>query len=116
MNEILVIENQLVIAETLKKKIIEFEKKRKMIEKAQDELKKQLYETMTKNGITHYESPDETLKISCGQDTIALTFDSKKLQEEDIDTYRKYLKETPRKGSIRITVKEKENDILDTNE
>ena len=83
--EIQIVENQLILAKNLQNKIVEFEKQKKAIEDAEKILKEQLEQVMG--------------------------FDSKQLYEEQPDIYRKYLKDASRKASVRITVREKENEI-----
>ena len=62
---------------------------------------------MAENGITSYESNDKTLKISYTPESITTRFDSTTFQKENPDLYTKYLVDSTRKGSIRITVREK---------
>ena len=110
-NDIQVIENQLVLAKQLQYEIIGFEKQKKLIEETERELKSKLEKLMGENNIQSYETNDKKIKISYTPSTTTQIFDSKQLYEEQPDIYRKYLKDTPRKASVRITVKEKENEI-----
>ena len=54
-------------------------------------------------------SNDKSLRISYTPGGTTNQFSSKALQEEDIETWRKYLRPQTRKGSIRITVREDED-------
>lgn len=110
-NEIQVIEDQLVIAKQMQSKLVELETQKKNIEQAEKEMKKQLEEVMRANNITSYESNDKSLRISLGEDTKIETIDKEKLFMEFPDAYRTCLKETPRKGTLRITIRGEENDI-----
>lgn len=44
------------------------------------------------------------VKFTYVKPTVRHTFDSKKLQEEEPETYDKYIKETQVKGSIRMSI------------
>ena len=99
-------EGQLIIAEQMRNKLIEFETARKEIEAKEKEMKKQLEEVMRANGISGYESNDKRIKISLGEDGITETIDKDKLFMEYPDAFRGCLKETPRKGTLRITIRE----------
>ncbi len=61
---------------------------------------------MEENELKSYESNDKTLKITYTPKTISTTFDSTLFQKENPNLYKKYLKETERKGSVRITIRE----------
>lgn len=103
-------EGQLIIAEQMRNKLIEFETARKDIESKEKEMKKQLEEIMRTNGITGYESNDKRIKISLGDDSITETIDKDKLWLNYPDIFKECVKETPRKGSLRITIREAENE------
>ena len=98
-------EGQLIIAQQIQNQLIAFEKQRKEIEKKEKEMKAKLYEVMKANGITGYESNDKKIKISLSDDGITETIDKERLFLEKPDIFREYVKETPRKGSIRITIR-----------
>lgn len=98
-------EGQLIIAQNSIDKIKELEKKKKQIEEMQKQYKEKLLEIMESNNIKSFESKDKTLKISCTPSSITNVFDTKRFIEEQHDLYIKYLKDTQRKGSIRITVR-----------
>ena len=100
-------EGQLIIAEKMRNKLIEFETKKKEIETKEKEMKKQLEEIMKANNITGYESNDKRIKISLGEDSISYDIDKDMLWEKYPDIYRECnVKETKRKGSLRITIRE----------
>ena len=99
-------EGQLIVAKQLQQQLIEFETKRKEIEAKEKEFKKQLEEVMRNNGITGYESNDKRIKISLGEDSITETIDKDMLFKEYPEAYRKCMKESKRKGSLRITIRE----------
>lgn len=108
-NEIQVIENQLIIAKQMQNKLIELETQKKAIEDTEKEMKKKLEEIMRANGITSYESNDKRIRISLGEDEETETIDKNKLFTEYGDVYRKVVKSTPRKGKLRITLREVNN-------
>lgn len=98
-------EGQLIIAQQIQNQLIAFEKQRKEIEKKEKEMKAKFYEVMKENGITGYESNDKKIKISLSDDGVTETIDKERLFLEKPDIFREYVKETPRKGSIRITIR-----------
>lgn len=108
MNEIYKFEeNELIIPEKIIEGIKDLERKNKLIEDKQKSMRESLLEAMEKYGKDKWESPDGTLKVSYTPSVKMDKFDSNKFAEEHHDLYLQYLKETPRKASIRITVKEK---------
>ena len=110
--EIQVIENQLIIAKQMQNKLIELETQKKAIEDIEKEMKRKLEEVMRANHITSFESSDKRLKISLGEDGETTTIDKDKLFLEHADIFRECVKYTPRKGTLRITIRE-EKDGLD---
>lgn len=109
--EIQIVENQLVLAKNLQKRIIEFEQEKKAIESAEKTLKQQLEQVMGDNNISSFETTDKKIKISYTPPTMMETFDKEKLFLDDPDTYKKYVRETPKKASVRITIRGDENGI-----
>lgn len=101
-------EGQLIIAEAIKKQMIEFEKAAKEIKKKQEEFKTNIKKVMKENGITKYESNDKQLMITLGEDSITETVDKNKLFLKYPDVYRdeEIVKESKREGSLRITIRE----------
>lgn len=107
--EIQVIENHLIINQQIQDRFVEFENQRKAIDKAEKELKRRLEEVMRANGISSYESNDKKLRISLGEDSTIESIDKDKLFMEYPDAYRECMKETKRKGTLRITIREEDN-------
>ena len=103
-------EGQLIIAEYMKEQLINFELIKKTIDKQQKEYKSKIEEVMRTNGITKYESNDKTLMITLGEDSITETIDKDKLFLKYPNVYRdeEIVKENKRKGSLRITIRESE--------
>ena len=108
-SEIQVVEDQLVLAKQLQQQLIDFEKQKKAIDKAEKELKKKLEEVMRTNGISSYESNDKRIRISLGEDSTIESIDKDKLFMEYPEAYRECMKETKRKGTLRITIREEDN-------
>lgn len=106
IQEIQVIENQLIIAKQMQNKLIELETQKKAIEDTEKEMKRKLEEVMRENHITSFESNDKRIRISLGEDTITDTIDKNKLWLEHPDIYSEVAKESTRKGSLRITIRE----------
>ena len=106
MNEtslITFVDNKPVISDEFKENYKKFLNIKEQIDEAQKIIKKQM--------INYFESlPEEdrkqlnfdTFKISYVKPSIRKTFDSKKLQDEDIETYNKYLKETEVSATIKF--------------
>lgn len=107
--EIQVIENHLIINQQIQDRFVEFENQKKAIDKAEKELKKRLEEVMRANGISSYESNDKRIRISLGEDSTIESIDKDKLFMEYPDAYRECMKETKRKGTLRITIREEDN-------
>ena len=99
-------ENTLIVAERTIEQIKDFERKRKLIDEKEKKFKEELLKKMEEYGIKSYESPDKSLKITYTPENIAMTFDSAKFKEEHLDMYFEYQKESPRKASIRMTIRE----------
>lgn len=112
MELIRVEEKQLIVAEEVIQKIKDLETKKKLIDAKEKEFKNKLVQIIEENGLTNasYESNDKTLKITYTPGGTTNQFSSKALQEEDPDTWRKYLRPQTRKGSIKITVREEDNE------
>ena len=106
MNEsalITFVDNKPVIAEEFKENYKKFLNIKEQIDEAQKIIKKQM--------IDYFESlPEEerkqinfdTFKISYVKPSIRKTINNKKLQDEDIETYNKYLKETEVSATIKF--------------
>ena len=109
--DIQVIENQLIIAKQMQNKLIELETQKKAIEDTEKEMKRKLEEAMRANHITGFESNDKRIKISLGEDTTTETIDKDKLWLEHPDIYKECVKETSRKGTLRITIREAKDGV-----
>lgn len=109
MNELIKVEEgQLIIAQKSIEKIKALEEKKKEIDAIQKEYKDKIQKIMEENNIKKFESNDKTLQITYVEPTTAFTFDSKLFQKEHFNLYTEYLRETPKKGSIRLTIRDKE--------
>lgn len=96
--------NKPVISEDFKESYKNFLHLKEKIDEAQKIIKEKMIE--------YFESLPEderkqlnfdTFKISYVKPSIRKTFDSKKLQDEDIETYNKYLKETEVSSTIKFS-------------
>ena len=103
MNELIIFQdNKPIISSEFKENYKKFVDLKSQIEEAQAVIKKEL--------INYYESLPEderktidfdTFKVSYVKSSTRKTFDSKRLQDEDIDTYNKYLKTTEVSSTIK---------------
>lgn len=100
-------ENELIITEKIINAIKDLETQKKIIEERQKNMKEQLLEAMAKYGKDHWESPDGTLKVAYVAPSESVSFDSTRFEKEHHDLYVDYLKYSPKKAYVRITVKEK---------
>lgn len=104
-------DNQLLVADKVIDQIRNLEIEKKLIEEKEKEFKEKLIKIYEDNGIdrsSNFESYDKSLKISYTPKSIDYRFSSKVLQEKYPDIYRECLVKSERKGSIRITVRDKE--------
>ncbi len=108
MELIRVEENQLIIAQEVINKIKELETEKKLIDEKEKEFKTKLENIMEENGLKSFESNDKTLKISYTPKAVDYRFSSKVCEEKYPDVYRECLVRSERKGSVRITVRDKE--------
>ena len=99
-------ENELIIAQKVIDGIKDLETQKKKIEERQKNMKEQLLEAMAKYGKDKWISPDGTLQVAYTKPSEVCTFDSTKFEKEHHDLYVEYLKYSPRKASLRITIKE----------
>ena len=103
MNDLIIFQdNKPIISSEFKENYKKFVNLKSQIEEAQKIIKEQL--------INYYESLPEgerktmdfdTFKVSYVKASTRKTFDSKKLQDEDVETYNKYLKETQVSSTIK---------------
>lgn len=103
MNEIVKIEDgQIVIAQEIVTKIIEFNKLKKEMEYQEKILKEGLTEAMQEIGIKKFSINGLTATIK--EMAIRKTLDTKRLKEECPEIYEIYSKPTDVKASITLTV------------
>ena len=103
--------NQLLLADKVINQVKELETQKKLIDEKEKEFKEKLVKIYEDNGIdrsSNFESYDKTLKISYTPKSVDYRFSSKVLEEKYPDIYRECLVKSERKGSIRITVRDKE--------
>lgn len=103
--------NQLLLADKVIDQIRNLEIEKKLIEEKEKNFKEKLIKIYEDNGIdrsSNFESYDKSLKISYTPKSIDYRFSSKVLEEKYPDIYRECLVKSERKGSIRITVRDKE--------
>lgn len=72
-------------------------------EKAAKEMKERLRELMEKNNVTKWECDEFTASI--GKESTTTTFDSTSFKKAYPELYKKYSKQTTRKGSFKISAK-----------
>lgn len=103
MNELVKIENnEIVINEDFKEKLINFEKLKKEIEYQSNVLKEELIDLMPKLGKTTL--PLNGIVITYRKATTRKSFDSKAFQRDNPTIYEEYLKESEVSPSISIKV------------
>ena len=95
-------EEELVDLEELMEKITVKEKELKLLKDMVDSIKTVLYGTMEKEGIKTVDRGK--LKITYVAPSCRTSVDSKKLEKEDPEIYKKYAKTTTVAGSIKITL------------
>ena len=101
-------EEELEDLEELMQKIKVKEDELKLLKDMVDSVKTVLYDTMEKEGIKTVDRGN--LKITYVAPSCRTSVDSKKLEKEDPETYKKYVKTTTVAGSIKITlIGEKKN-------
>lgn len=102
-------EGQLIIAKQIIDKIVNLENKKKQIDEKEKEFRTKLENIMEENGIKNFESNDKRIKISYTPATTSMNFDTKRFEKEHGELYWEYQKETFRKGSARITIRDEKN-------
>lgn len=95
-------EEELVDLEELMEKITVKEKELKLLKDMVDSVKTVLYGTMEKEGIKTVDRGN--LKITYVAPSSRTSVDSKKLEKEEPEIYKKYVKTTTVAGSIKITL------------
>lgn len=86
--------------------IIDIEEQATFISGAQKEYKEKLKAAMRDNGIKTWDAG--RLRVSYSPPSKSMSFDSKRFQEDHPELYRKYVKETIKADSIRVTIREEE--------
>ena len=76
---------------------------RERLEAANTEMREQIKQAMEENGVKKFDG--DLVAITYVAPTTRTTFDSKRFAEERPGVYKKYLKTSEVKGSIRIKVK-----------
>ena len=103
MNELVKIENNdIVISQDFKEKLINFEKLKKEIEYQSDLLKSELVEIMPKLGKSTL--PLDGILITYKKAYIRKSFDGKAFQKDHPEEYEQYIKETEVSPSVTIKV------------
>ena len=107
MELIKVEKNSVSLQEEVVKKIIEIEEIAKYAKEAKEQLTEALLKEMEEGNITKIEAvrEDKVLTIKYVAPTDRETFDAKQLRSEDQDLYDKYVRITPVKASVRVSVK-----------
>ena len=77
-------------------------------EKAAQQVREKIVDSMLKQGITKFEN--ENLTITYVAPTTAETFDSTRFKAEQPDVYKQYTKTINKKASVRIKLKENTNE------
>lgn len=105
-------EGTLVVSESIRQHLIDFELKMKELDKKQKDMKANIKKVMKENGITKYESPDKRLLITLGEDSVTESVDKEKLWLKYPDVYRdeEIVKENKREGSLRVTIRDKKDE------
>lgn len=101
--EVAIDEMNLSVITSQLKKIAETEAVLKQLNEALDQTKAAIQQEMLDRGLDKYETDD--VKITLRRETTQTRFDSAAFKEADPETYAKYTKVTPVKGSITIKLK-----------
>lgn len=88
----------------IERAILEIKTRLAQAEERKKSLTETLYQEMDARGVYKLDSP--TLSITRIADTTAETFDSKAFRADHPELYGQYLRETPRKGYVKITLKQ----------
>lgn len=97
-------EGVLVKLTDIERAIIEIKTRLAQAEEQKKSLTEALYQEMDARGVYKLDSP--TLSITRIADTTAETFDSKAFRTDHPELYGQYLRETTRKGYVKITLKQ----------
>lgn len=104
MNEIKLLDENLNLTLDVSKQLAKYENQIKKIENLREEYIEAIKLAMENNNIEMFDN--DFVHINYIAPTVRATLDQKKLKEEDLETYSKYLKTTDVKSSVRIKVKE----------
>lgn len=88
----------------ISKQIAEFEREAKAIKAKEQALKKAILKEMQENGLYKVESNE--LTITYIAESYRETFDKERFVEDHADLYDDYLKISPVRASVRVTVKD----------
>lgn len=88
----------------IERSIVEIKTRLAQVEEQKKSLTEALYQEMDARGVYKLDSP--TLSITRIADTTAETFDSKAFRADHPELYGQYLRETTRKGYVKITLKQ----------
>ena len=104
MNELITINDGVALlnADT-SAKIAEFERKMKEIKEAEETLKQNILDEMSKKNILKIETEEMVISYIAPSDRE--TFDSKRFRAEHADLFDEYVKLTPVKASVRVKLK-----------
>lgn len=91
------------LAKSAEQELIRLEMAKKEIVRQHDELRKQILAVMEEKGIVKFES--DALSIAYIPAGARTTFDQESLAVELPELYREYLKTSPVKASVRITIR-----------
>lgn len=104
MNDIIKVENGVI--ELTEQAMAKMARAQELLAEAkvyEDEFKTALTKAMEDNGIKKFEN--DLLSAVFIPETVAVTFDSKRLKEEAPDVFEAYKKETKRKSYVKISYK-----------
>lgn len=94
--------NEVALAEDMVKHIANLEVKKKALEDEEKEMKQQLLEAMEKYGVNQIKN--DAFTVSYTAEHVSNRLDTKALQKDFSSICEQYMKETPVKSSIKITV------------
>lgn len=89
------------------RRVADFERKMKEIQRVEDEIRRAILEEMQEKKISKIETDD--LIISYVAATDRQTFDTKAFRKDQPDLYDEYIKISPVKESIKIRLKERDS-------
>lgn len=96
--------NQLEIAENVIEMLKDYQRKKVVFEIQEKKLKEELLEAMEKYGVTHWETPNEDVKIIYKKGSVRKTIDSTRLKQELPVIAEEYTKVSDVKPSISISI------------